>query len=587
MLPSTRRRALRTCSFAATLIAVLSASQLMCAQRILANGAPPDTIYVNGKIWTGPKSESAVGSDSKIEQVSLASTVQALAVRGDRIVAVGTNDEIRKLKGPKTLVVDLGGHFVMPGFNDAHLHLASGGFEKLNVNLTGVRSLDEMKRRIADRAASSHEGEWLTGRGWDHTSWPTKTLPTRQDIDAVTGTHPALFVRVDGHIAIANTAALKAAGVTRETKDPMGGKFDRDAQGELTGIVREDSAMQMIRAKIPEPSKTQRRRAIELALQDAAQWGVTSAQDNSSWDDFLAYEELEREGKLTLRITEWLPFDADLVLLKARRAHHPAGDPMLHTGMLKGFMDGSLGSRTAALIAAYSDDPGNKGLPRYEQSKLNEMARQRVAAGFQLGFHAIGDGAARMALDAFAEAERNAIEHNGASGDFRNRIEHLQVVAPGMLDLMAKLGVIASVQPSHLLTDMNWAEERIGAERAALSYPWGADKRAEVQLAFGTDYPVEPITPFRGIYSAITRMNEAGTKSYYPEQKLDIVDALIAYTRGSAFAEFSEKEKGTLEKGKLADFVVLDRDLLTVPAQQILETKVLRTVVGGKTVWGH
>ena len=575
------------CGLAVALIAILWGSTPMSAQKKPATISPPDTIYVNGKVWTGPKSESEVGPDSKMVQVPLDATVQAFAVRGDRIVAVGTNVEIKRLQGPKTQMVDLAGHFVMPGFNDAHLHLASGGFEKLNVNLTGAHSLDEMKHRIAERAATAHEGEWLTGRGWDHTTWPGKTLPTRQDIDAVTGTHPAIFSRVDGHIAVVNTAALKAAGITRETKDPMGGRFDRDAQGELTGIVREDSAMRDIYSKIPEPSQAQRRRAIELALQDAAQWGVTSAQDNSSWEDFLVYEELEREGKLTLRITEWLPFDTDLVLLKARRTHHAASDPLLHTGMLKGFMDGSLGSRTAALLVAYSDDPGNKGLPRYEQSRLNEMARQRVAAGFQLGFHAIGDAAAQMALDAFADAESNAVEHTGNSGDFRNRIEHLQVVDPGMLDRMARLGVIASVQPSHLLTDMNWAEDRIGPDRAALSYPLDAAKRAGVQLAFGTDYPVEPITPFRGVYSAVTRMNEAGTKSYYPEQKLEIAEALIAYTKGSAFAEFSEKEKGTIERGRLADFIVLDRDLLTVPPRQILGTKVLRTVVGGKTVWAR
>ena len=293
---------------------------------------------------------------------------------------------------------------------------------------------------------------------------------------------------------------------------------------------------------------------------------------------------MEREGKLTLRISEWLAFDDPVSLLETHRAHHPATDPMLHTAMLKGFMDGSLGSRTAALLAPYSDDPGNSGLARYEQAKLNRMAIERAAAGFQMGFHAIGDRAVQMALDAFAAAEAAARENN-QSRDFRFRIEHDQVITPDQFAQYRKLGVIASMQPNHLLTDMNWAMERIGPERAKTSYPWKEFLDSGVPLAFGTDYPVEPITPFRGIYAAVTRMNEAGTKSYFPDQKLTIEQALAAYTTGSAYAQFAEKEKGTLAPGMLADFVVLDRDLTKVAPPEILKTRVLRTVVGGKTVY--
>jgi predicted amidohydrolase YtcJ len=257
--------------------------------------------------------------------------------------------------------------------------------------------------------------------------------------------------------------------------------------------------------------------------------------------------------------------------------------------MLKGFMDGSLGSRTAALLAAYSHEPGNSGLPQYEQGPLNKMAIERADAGFQLGFHAIGDRAAQMALDAFAAAEASPTAHaaTGATSprDFRFRIEHDQVITPGQFAQYKKLGVIASVQPSHLLTDMNWAEERIGPQRAKTSYPWKQFLDNGVPLAFGTDYPVEPITPFRGIYSAVTRKNEAGTKEYYPEQKLTIEQALAAYTTGSAYAEFAENDKGALAAGKLADFVVLDRDLTKIAPPEILKTEVLRTVVGGKTVF--
>ncbi len=537
-----------------------------------ANPGPPDVIFVNGDIYTQ----------------ATPARVQALAVRDGRIVAIGTNDHIRKLKGSHTQVVDLGGHFVMPGFNDAHCHLQSGGFEEMNVNLVGAKSLAEMQQRIAARAKTSAPGDWIIGDGWDHTLWPGQKLPTRQEIDSVTEGHPAIFVRVDGHIAVANSAALQAAGITAKTTPPEGGAIDHDAQGQPTGIVRE-SAQGLIFSKVPRPTTAQRRHAAELALANAARSGVTSAQDNSDWEQFLVYEELERAGKLTLRISEWLRFKDSVEVLKEHRAHHPADDPMLHTTMLKGFMDGSLGSRTAALLAPYSDDPGNSGLPQYTQAELNPMAVERAAAGFQMGFHAIGDRAAQMALDAFAAAETNLREKKLPGGNDpqtqRLRIEHDQVIAPDQFAQFRKLGVIASVQPNHLLTDMNWAEARIGPVRAKTSYPWKEFLDNGVRLAFGTDYPVEPITPFRGVYAAVTRENEAGTKSYFPEQKVTIEEALAAYTTGSAYAEFMDKEKGTLAPGMLADFVVLDRDLLKVAPPEILKTKVLRTVVGGKTVY--
>lgn len=502
-----------------------------------------------------------------------------MAISAGRIISIGQNDLALKLKGKKTQVIDLGGHFVMPGFNDAHTHLASGGFEKLNVDLVGTKSLEEMKQRIAARVKTAAPGEWITGRGWDHTLWAEQKTPTRQDVDAVTGDHPAIFNRVDGHIAVANSVALKAAGITAQSADPHGGKIDRDDKGEPTGILRE-TAMSEVFSKIPPPTPAQRRRAAELALQDAAQWGITSAQDNSEWEDFLVYEQLEKEGKLTLRIAEWLPFDAPLEKLKEMRSHHPASDPMLHTTMLKGFMDGSLGSRTAAMLAPYNDDPKNAGIPRYEQDPLDKKAVERAKAGFQLGFHAIGDRGARMALDAFALAEQASRKR-----DFRFRIEHAQVVAPEDYEKFKQFGVIASMQPNHLLTDMNWAEAHIGPDRAKHSYAWKEFLEDGVVLAFGTDYPVEPITPFRGIYCAVTRKNEAGTKEYLPEQKLTMDQAIAAYTTGSAYAEFAEQQKGVLEKGRLADFVVLDRDITKVDPEEILKTRVLRTVVGGRTVY--
>jgi predicted amidohydrolase YtcJ len=534
------------------------------------NKKAADLIVLNGDIYTGSSAGSSGAASHR---------AQALAVSHGKIIAVGSNADVQKLKGPDTRIFDAAGHFVMPGFNDAHVHLSSAGFEKLNVDLVGSKSLDEMKQRIAARVKTAAAREWIKGEGWDHTLWAKQKTPTRQDIDSVTGDHPAIFTRVDGHIAVANTAALKAAGITGQTQAPQGGKIDLDEKGEPTGILRE-TAMGLVQSKVPPPSPAQRRKALELALQDAARSGITSAQDFSDWQDFLMYEQLEKEGKLTLRIAEWLPFDLPVEKLKQMRAHHPPSDPMLQTTMLKGFMDGSLGSRTAAMLAPYTDDPKNSGIPRYDQEKLNRMAVERAKAGFQLGFHAIGDRGTHMALEAFALAEKESPKR-----DFRFRIEHAQVAAPEDFQKFKELGVIASMQPNHLLTDMNWAEAHIGPERAKYSYAWKRFLDEGVPLAFGTDYPVEPITPFRGLYCAVTRKNEAGTKEYFPEQKLNIDQAIAAYTTGAAYAEFAEHEKGVLAPGMLADFVVLDRDITKVDPPEILKTKVLRTVVGGKTVY--
>ncbi len=538
-----------------------------------------DVIFLHGNIYSGAASASSFHVTAR---------AQAMAVRGDRVMAVGSEEEIGKLRGPDTQVVDLGGHFVMPGFNDAHLHLAAAGFEMKSVNLVGARSLSEFRDRIRAKVETAAPGEWITGGGWDQTLWPVKELPSRWDLDEVTGDHPAFLERVDGHIAVANTRALQMASITVASKPPAGGEIDRDSTGQPTGILRE-TATEAVTAVIPKPTHEQRRQAVEAALQDLAKWGITSAQDYSTWDDFLMYEELEREGKLTTRISAWLPFNDPVETLQAHRAAHPQSDLMLRTGMLKGFMDGSLGSHTAALLEPYADDPKNSGLPQYDEAKLTQMAKERIDAGFQMGFHAIGDKGVLMALDAFAAAEKEAREKkvkapNGGD-DFRLRVEHAQVTTPLESAKFKELKVIASMQPNHLLTDMNWAQARLGEKRAAHSYAWAEFLKKGVTLAFGTDYPVEPVTPFRGLYAAVTRTSEDGRKQYFPDQKLSIEQAIAAYTTGAAFAEFTEKEKGTLAPGMLADFVVLDRDITSVPAPQILGTKVLRTVVGGKTVY--
>jgi len=544
-----------------------------------------DVIFIHGNIYTGVVDATAsLGAGKRSE---------SLAVLGERILAVGARDEIMKLKGPDTNIVDLDGHFVMPGFNDAHLHLVMAGLEKMTVNMVGAKTLDEFRERLRAKCDAAEAADWVVGEGWDETLWPVKVLPTRWDLDEVSGKHPVYLRRVDGHIGVANTRALQLASITVATKDPEAGKIDRDEAGTPTGVLREKAQL-AVQAVIPKPSRDKRRQAIELALADLASHGVTSAQDYSQWDDFKIYEELEHEGKLTARISEWLNFDDSIEDLNSQRSSHPASDNMLHTGMLKGFMDGSLGSRTAALLAPYSDDPKNaspknSGLPQYEAAKLNAMTKQRVLAGFQIGFHAIGDKGVQMALDAFAEAERAAKEAKvkavDGDTDYRLRIEHAQVTTPQQISRFKELKVIASMQPSHLLTDMNWAEARLGPERAEHSYAWAEFLRRGVVLAFGTDDPVEPVTPFRGIYAALTRMSEDGKKSYYPAQKLNIEQTITAYTTGSAFAEFAEKEKGKLAPGMLADFVVLDQDITAALPPKILQTQVLRTVVGGKTVY--
>jgi predicted amidohydrolase YtcJ len=529
----------------------------------------PDIVFFNGVIYTG------IGmGDDKPE------TVQAIAIGGGKVLAVGNNEEITRLAGPNTHLQDLDtantSTFIFPGFNDAHTHLGLAGRTKLNVDLTGVKSQAAMLTKVQAYSNDAPAGHWLTGGNWDHTLWPQKALPTRQDLDKVTVGHPALLDRVDGHIAIANTSALEDAGITGKTVPPQGGSIDLDANGEPTGILRE-RAKELVQKVIPPPSPDDRRRGGVLVIADALAHGVTSVQDFSDWEDFLVFEQLEKEGKLNLRITEWLPFKDSLPELLKMRVHHDPNDPMLHTGFLKGFMDGSLGSRTAAMKAPYTDDPANTGLPQYTQAQLNRMAVERAKTGFQIGFHAIGDKAVTMALNAYAQP--------GISRTARNRIEHAQVVDPVDIPRFAKLGVIASMQPSHLLTDMNWAQDRLGPKRAAYSYAWKAFLEAGVPLAFGTDYPVEPITPFRGLYAAVTRMNEAGNKTYFPENKLTRGQALYAYTQGSAYAEFAEKHKGKLAPGYDADFILVDRDLYKVGAPAILYSVVLETFVAGRQVF--
>jgi predicted amidohydrolase YtcJ len=536
----------------------------------VAQKAPVTMFYTHGRIYTNDPEHP---------------WAEAMAISEGRITCIGKIDRVLTdcgggQAGAET--INLKGQFVMPGFNDAHVHLGAAGADTLAVPLTGVPSPEEMQKRVATAVAQHKEGEWITGGGWDHTLWPEKRFPNRQQLDAAAPKNPVILTHISGHVAVANSLALKSAEIDKNTPNPPGGEIEHDALGEPTGMLKEDAAMSLVRVRIPDPPVEQRRKGIELVIQNVARNGVTSVQDFSEWADFQVYQQLKEEGKLTVRITEWLPFNLPLNDLQNMRAQGGATDPWLKTGALKAFLDGALGSRTAAMLEPYSDDPSTTGILTSDPEKLTAMAIQRDKAGFQLNFHAIGDRANRIALDVF-EAVAKANGHH----DRRDRIEHAQIVAPLDFVRFAQLKVIASMQPSHQTTDMRWAEDRIGRERIQGAYAWNTMLKNGVRLAFGTDYPVEPISPFRGLYACVTRERPDGgpRKGWEPQEKISLEDCIRAYTSGSAYAQFEEGKKGELKQGEYADFIVLSNDLTKVPPAQFTKTRVLRTVVGGLTVY--
>jgi predicted amidohydrolase YtcJ len=525
------------------------------------------TLYRNGRIYTND---------------ATAPWAEALLVRGEEIIAVGNDDEVSALTETGAKVVDLEKHFVMPGFNDAHVHMGGAGADWLAVRLFGAETVGEMQKRLAAAVAGHKPGEWITGFGWDHTLWPEKKFPNRQQLDDVSPKNPVLLTHVSGHVAVANSVALQIAGISKDSPNPSGGEIEKDEKGEPTGMLKEGAAMRLVENKIPAATEDQRRNGIELALGDIAKNGVTSVQDNSAWEDFLTYRALKNEGKLTVRVTEWLPFAAPLEKLHEMRRDGGTTDPWLRTGALKMVTDGALGSRTAAMLAPYSDDAKTSGILTMEPDKLRQFAIDRDKAGFQLNFHAIGDRANRIALDAFEAAAKA----NGPR-DRRDRIEHAQVVAASDFARFARLQVIASMQPSHETSDMRWAEQRVGPDRAKGAYAWATMQKFGVRLAFGTDYDVEPISPFRGLYACVTReLPDGGPQGgWEPQEKISLGDCIRAYTSGSAYGEFMEGKKGELKEGEFADFIVLSNDLTKIEPREYTKTKVLRTVVGGRTVY--
>jgi len=543
-------------------------SQALAAAPAAAKSSESEmTLYRNGRIYTNDAS---------------APWAEAVLVRGEEIIAVGNDDEVSALTETGAKVVDLEKHFVMPGFNDAHVHIGGAGADWLAVRLFGAGTVGEMQKRLAAAVAAHKPGEWITGFGWDHTLWPEKKFPNRQQLDLVSPKNPVILTHVSGHVAVANSVALQIAGITKDSPNPPGGEIEKDQKGEPTGMLKEGAAMRLVESKIPAPTEEQRRHGIELALGDIAKNGVTSVQDNSAWEDFLTYRALKNEGKLTVRVTEWLPFAAPLEKLQQMRRDGGTTDPWLRTGALKMVTDGALGSRTAAMLAPYSDDEKTSGILTMEPDKLRQLAIDRDKAGFQLNFHAIGDRANRIALDAFEAAAKA----NGPR-DRRDRIEHAQVVAASDFARFARLQVIASMQPSHETSDMRWAEQRVGPDRAKGAYAWATMQKFGVRLAFGTDYDVEPISPFRGLYACVTReLPDGGPPGgWEPQEKISLGDCIRAYTSGSAYGEFMEGKKGELKEGEFADFIVLSNDLTKIEPREYTKTKVLRTVVGGRLVY--
>jgi len=527
-------------------------------------------VYLHGRIYTNDPEHP---------------WADAMAIRDGKIRCVGKIDYILLECGgndPSAETIQLKGKFVMPGFNDAHVHLGAAGADMLSVRLNGVASIEELQKRVADAVAQHKEGEWITGSGWDHTLWADKKFPNKQELDAVAPKNPVFLVHVSGHVAVANSLALLHGEITRDSPNPPGGMIERDADGAATGMLEEDSAMSLVSVRIPDLKIDQRRRGIQMVLSDAAKNGVTSTQDFSDWADFLVYVQLKEEEKLTLRITEWLPFLLPLDQLQNMRAQGGTSDPWLRTGALKAFTDGALGSRTAAMLAPYSDDPSTSGILTNDPDKLRAMAIERDKAGFQLNFHAIGDRANRVALDVFA-----AVAKTNGPRDRRDRVEHAQILAPEDLPRFAQLKVIASMQPSHETTDMRWAGLRIGPDRSKGAYAWASLQKSGARLAFGTDYPVEPLNPMRGLYACVTReLPDGGPPGgWQPQEKISLDDCIRAYTSGSAYAQFEEGKKGELKAGEYADFIVLSDDLTKIPPQQYTKTTVLLTVVGGRAVY--
>ncbi len=530
------------------------------------DSAPPAaTLVVSGaRIWTGDRD---------------APWAEAIASRGDTIVAVGTRLEIAPYVGENTEVIAADGTLLVPGFIDTHVHFATGGFGLASVKLRDAATPGEFTRRIGDFAAGLEDGEWVLNGTWDHENWGGE-LPRREWIDAVTPANPVWVMRLDGHMALANSLALDLAGVDADTPDVEGGDIVRDAAGRPTGVLK-DNAMSLVERAVPPPSEAQLDRAIEAAMRHVAAQGVTTVHDMAAWPSLAAYRRAHERNAMITRVYSVVPL-ADWRRLADEVRERGRGDEWLKIGGLKGFMDGSLGSHTAAFLEPFTDAPDDSGFLINSLADMRSWIGDADAAGLQVMVHAIGDRAIRDLLDIYVEVA----DENGPR-DRRFRIEHAQHIHPDDIARFAAQDVIASMQPYHAIDDGRWADRVIGPERALTTYAFRSLHDAGARLAFGSDWFVAPAKPLEGIYAAVTRrtLDGAHPDGWVPSQKISVEEALHAYTTGAAYASFEEDSKGQLAPGMLADFVVLDRDLFTIEPEEIREVRVLRTVAGGRTVY--
>ncbi len=530
-----------------------------------------DMVLKNGKIITVDKTNPEA---------------EAVAIKGDKIIAVGTNKQIDKYVDIQaTKIIDLEGRLAVPGFNDAHIHFQGFGKSLMQVDLNGVTTLEEMQRRVKEKVDEVDDGVWIYGRGWDHEILPGKKWPTKKILDAVASNNPVVLQRVDGHSALANSLVLKISGITGDTPDPHAGKIVKDEiSGEPTGILKETAAGLIKNPVISEEEiYNDRKKAVRLALKEAAKFGVTSIHNLTG--DFEIFYELLKDGELTLRVYACAPITKNPEKLKSYKEWQERftdNNNMIKFGCLKAFIDGTLGSGTAAFFKPFDDDPTTSGLPTMTQEEINELVNIVDNEGFQIGIHAIGNKGNNMILNAYQEAIRN----NGRR-DARHRIEHVSVLIPEDISRFRELGVIASVQPSFVSSDKGFVEKRIGKERARLTYVWNTMLKAGARIAFGTDCPVENMNPMEGLYSAVTRKfrNDTSDTSWFSNERLSMEKAVELYTLGSAYASFEEDIKGSIEKGKLADIVVLSQDLFEIPVDKIMDTKVVYTILGGKIIY--
>lgn len=529
--------------------------------------SPPLLIY-NAKIYTVAEEQS---------------TATAMAIRDGQILTVGTDEQLRRMFDD-TPRIDANGNTIVPGFIDAHAHLHELGRSLRQVDLTDTRSATDVVQRLQSAATerSQHQGEWLRGHGWDETEWSPSHLPSRSHLDAAFPERPIWLTRADIHAGWANTAALeKTVGVARlrRMEDPEGGQIHRSADGEPTGVLI-DQAMSLVEANMPTPTDEQNRRALRTALEHTARQGITGVHDAGvTLDKLRRFQHFIDNNAFPLRVYAMLAGDGEALEHFRDRGPYHDDSGRLHVESVKYFADGALGSRGAALLDPYADDAGNRGWLLHDRKAFVDKVRTAVAAGFQVNTHAIGDLANRFVLDAYemAMAECKVPIR-------RPRIEHAQVVAPEDIQRFGELGVLASVQPLHATSDMDWIEDRLGPDRTGRAHAWKSLMDAGTPLAFGSDAPVEPIAPIKGFHAAVTRQDASGTPSggWHSSERLSRAAALHAYTKGAAYAAFQENDVGSLEPGKWADFVVLSQDIMTIPADDILDTEIVATYVGGR-----